>query len=125
MEEEMTLMLSGETVTTTLEMLLFLTVGDSMLPTYEPDTLLFAYNPNEPGHTFEDVKVGDVVVVRNDEDEEYEDNIIHRVIDVETDEDGERYLVLMGDNNDNPIEDLDFPVYEERFRGVVVVTRYG
>ena len=103
-------------------MVLVLVSGTSMVPTFDDGDLIFRYEPNEIGHTFEDVKVGDIVVV--DSGSEEVGIVTHRVIDIEEggeddDDDDNRYLVLKGDNNDNPIEDVDFPIYSENFRGII------
>jgi signal peptidase I len=113
-------------VTELSTIILLVVAGNSMFPTYEEGKLLFA----DSSVAFEDIKVGDIIAftmiltekqVIETTAETTRTTIVHRVMDiVETDQDDKRYLITIGDNNENPIEGIDFPIYEEHYRGKVM-----
>ena len=69
------------------------------------------------GHaSFEDVKVGDIIVF--DQPKDHDKVIVHRVVAVVDDD--PKTLRTKGDNNQASIPGTDFPVTEEEYIGTVV-----
>ena len=76
------------------------------------------------GHaSFEDVKVGDIIVF--DQPKDHKKVIVHRVVAVVDDD--PKTLRTKGDNNQASITGTDFPITEEEYIGTVVhlITQVG
>jgi len=69
------------------------------------------------GHTsFEDVKIGDIIVF--DRPKDHDKVIVHRVVAVV--DDNPKTLRTKGDNNQNSIVGTDYPITKEEYIGTVV-----
>ena len=96
------------TIIMTLEFILILIVGVSMSPTYAENSMLWACSAASDGCGFEDVRVGDVISFASGSGP-----VVHRVIDIDT-EDG--ILITQGDNtitNPEPIAEVDYVTADE------------
>lgn len=94
-------------------------VGRSMLPTFQLGDMIVIRN--DSGFSFDDVKIGDVIVFRTRDPEFQYNNIsTHRVVSMYTDRLlGEKVLVTKGDNNKMPEPLLDYPILSEQYIGKV------
>lgn len=70
------------------------------------------------GGSWEDLRVGDIIVFNRPEGEDRV--IVHRIIDIDVDSDGDRVVRTKGDNNPAPIPGTDYPIREDDYIGRVV-----
>src|SRR5687767_1289094 len=96
------------------EIVQFEVTSASTEPTYQIGEMM-AYNTSV---TFESIEEGDVIVV--DATDVIGKYVSHRVIDIDTSEDGSRVVTTQGDNNDISIEGVDTDITADRFIAKVV-----
>lgn len=91
----------------------------SMEPFFYPDDMLLISNST----TFDDLRIGDVIVFKKPSDISI--SIIARIIDIQTDTGSERIITTKGDANPSPIPGTDFPIKKDNYIGKVisVITR--
>jgi signal peptidase len=70
------------------------------------------------GGSWGDLKVGDIIVFNRPDGEDRV--IVHRIIDIDVDSDGDRTVRTKGDNNPAPIPGTDYPIREDDYIGRVV-----
>ncbi|MEP0823856.1 MAG: signal peptidase I [Nitrososphaera sp.] len=70
------------------------------------------------GGSWEDLKVGDIIVFNRPEGEDRV--IVHRIVDIDIDSDGDRVIRTKGDNNPASIPGTDYPIREDNYIGRVV-----
>jgi signal peptidase len=82
-----------------------------MEPTFQPNDIVVV----DFDFGFEDVNVGDIIVFERPEGRDR--TIIHRVISIDHDADGNRVLTTKGDGNPLPIPGTDYPITEDLYIG--------
>lgn len=70
------------------------------------------------GGSWGDLKVGDIIVFNRPDGEDRV--IVHRIIDIDEDSDGDRTIRTKGDANPSSIPGTDFPIKEDDYIGRVV-----
>jgi signal peptidase len=70
------------------------------------------------GGSWGDLRVGDIIVFNRPDGEDRV--IVHRIIDIDTDGDGDRTIRTKGDANPSPIPGTDYPITEDDYIGRVV-----
>jgi signal peptidase len=70
------------------------------------------------GGSWGDLKVVDIIVFNRPDGEDRV--IVHRIIDIDVDSEGERTIRTKGDANPSPIPGTDFPIKEDDYIGSVV-----
>jgi signal peptidase len=70
------------------------------------------------GGSWEDLKVGDIIVFNRPDGEDRV--IVHRIAEIDLDADGERVVRTKGDNNPASIPGTDYPIREDDYIGRVV-----
>ena len=91
--------------------------SESMQPSLEVGDV--AVISNGPGFSFEDARIGDIIVFHTDDAGGRV--IIHRIIELYKDsQTGERLIKTKGDNNPESYEGFDYPIREQDYFGKVV-----
>lgn len=86
----------------------------SMEPTLKVNDVLVVRD----GGSWDDLKVGDIIVFNRPDGEDRV--IVHRIIDIDEDADGDRTVRTKGDNNPSSIPGTDYPIREDDYIGRVV-----
>jgi signal peptidase I len=94
--------------------------SESMTPTFKKGDLVIIRNDLGFG-SFHDVKIGDVIVFFTHDPEFIEEGsvVMHRVVTMYRDLDGNKVLVTKGDANQIPEPLLDYPIREQDYKGKV------
>lgn len=93
--------------------------SNSMVPTLEVNDVLVVRN----GGSWDNLKVGDIIVFDRPDGEDRV--IVHRIIDIDENSDGERVVRTKGDANPASIPGTDYPIREENYIGIVVYVMPG
>ena len=95
---------------------IWLVASDSMSPLLTMGDVVAV----EKNVTFENVRIGNIVVFKEPVPSEEESNaIISRVIEILTDPHRNAVLLTKGDANSGSIPGIDFPIYKNNFIGLV------
>lgn len=86
----------------------------SMEPVLKVNDVLIVRN----GGSWGEIKVGDIIVFNRPNGEDRV--IVHRIIDIDEDADGERTIKTKGDANPSSIPGTDYPIKETDYIGRVV-----
>jgi len=104
----------------------YVVASESMVPVLKVGDLLIVQHAtmgsNAPA-SFNDLKIGDIIVFRSPgiiEDTGQREVIVHRVADIQTDSHGERIITTKGDANDASIPGVDNPIRVQQYVGKVV-----
>lgn len=92
----------------------FIASSRSMEPYLYPNDLFLVSNST----SFKELSVGDVIVFKKPSDISVV--IVARIIDIQSDPDGERTVTTKGDANPSPIPGTDSPIKKENYLGKVV-----
>jgi signal peptidase len=104
----------------------YVVASESMVPVLKVGDLLIVQHAtlgsNSPA-SFNDLKIGDIIVFRSPgiiEDTGQREVIVHRVADIQTGFHGERIITTKGDANDASIPGVDNPVRVNNYIGKVL-----
>ena len=104
----------------------YVVASESMVPVLKVGDLLIVQHAtmgsNAPA-SFNDLKIGDIIVFRSPgiiEDTGQREVIVHRVADIQTGSHGERIITTKGDANDASIPGVDNPVRVNNYIGKVL-----
>jgi len=104
----------------------YVVASESMVPVLKVGDLLIVQHAtmvsNAPA-SFNDLKIGDIIVFRSPgiiEDTGQREVIVHRVADIQTGSHGERIITTKGDANDVSIPGVDNPVRVNNYIGKVL-----
>jgi signal peptidase len=86
--------------------------SESMVPTLNVYDVIIVKN----GSTFNDLKVGDIIVFHSPSD--YDRVIVHRVVKIQNG--SEKIIITKGDNNPASIPGIDYPIGKREYIGKVV-----
>jgi signal peptidase len=86
----------------------------SMIPTLNVNDVLIVRD----GHSFKDLKIGDIIVFNRPEGGDRV--IVHRVAKIETDFEGARVITTKGDANPSIIPGTDYPISADDYIGKVI-----
>jgi signal peptidase len=92
--------------------------SESMVPTLNVGDVVVIRNG--PDFTFDDVKVGDIIVFHTDDGGGR--TIVHRVVEIYYYDlqNGDRLLKTKGDNNPQSYEGFDYPIEKKDYYGKVI-----
>lgn len=93
--------------------------SNSMVPTLEVNDVLVVRD----GGSWDTLKVGDIIVFDRPDGEDRV--IVHRIIDIDENSDGERVVRTKGDANPASIPGTDYPIREDNYIGTVVYVMPG
>lgn len=93
--------------------------SNSMVPTLEVNDVLVVRD----GGSWDTLKVGDIIVFDRPDGEDRV--IVHRIIDIDENSDGERVVRTKGDANPASIPGTDYPIREDNYIGIVVYVMPG
>jgi signal peptidase I len=94
----------------------FYTVAsDSMVPNLIKGDLLII-NPDRS--SFANLKIGDIIVFNSPDGGN--ETIVHRVVQIQTDYQGDRIIRTKGDHNPDSIPDIDSPIREKNYIGKII-----
>ena len=91
----------------------YIVSSGSMIPKLNVNDILVVGD----GNSFNDLKVGDIIVFHRPAGEDKV--IVHRVAEIQTDSRGERVITTKGDANPASIPGTDFPIRQKNFIGMV------
>lgn len=97
----------------------YIVSSGSMIPTLEVNDILMVRN----GGSWDDLKVGDIIVFNRPDGEDRV--IVHRVAEIDERGDGERIVRTKGDANPASIPGTDYPIREDNYIGRVVYVMQG
>ncbi len=86
----------------------------SMVPKLQINDVLVVRD----GGSWDDLKVGDIIVFHKPQGEDRV--IVHRIAEIDVDSDGERVIRTKGDANPASIPGTDFPIREDDYIGKVI-----
>lgn len=86
----------------------------SMEPTLKVNDIVVA----DTGVPFEDLREGDIIIVKKPDGSDR--TIVHRVVAIDTDPEGNIVITTKGDANPGPIPGTDFPITSGLYIGKVV-----
>lgn len=91
----------------------------SMIPTLEVNDVLVVRD----GGSWETLQIGDIIVFDRPDGEDRV--IVHRVVEIDENRDGERIIRTKGDANPASIPGTDYPIRKENYIGKVVYVMQG
>jgi signal peptidase len=97
----------------------YIVSSGSMIPTLEVNDILMVRN----GGSWDDLKVGDIIVFNRPDGEDRV--IVHRVAEIDELGDGGRVVRTKGDANPASIPGTDYPIREDNYIGRVVYVMQG
>ena len=92
----------------------YIVSSGSMVPVLNVNDILVVGD----GNSFNDLKVGDIIVFHRPAGEDRV--IVHRVAEIQTDSKGDRVITTRGDANPASIPGTDFPIRQPNFIGKVL-----
>jgi signal peptidase I len=96
---------------------IYLIPSESMLPSLNVGDVVVIRNGQ--GFSFEDLKVGDIIIFHTDDAGGR--TIVHRIVEIYTDAtSGERLVKTKGDNNPISYENFDYPIKQQDYYGKVI-----
>jgi signal peptidase len=107
---------------TTADIQFFVVVSESMRPKLNTGDIV-TINPSTDRNTsFASLKIGDIIAfeqTRGAALAESKKIVVHRVLQISENLNGERIVTTKGDANHSPIEFVDFPITKDEFVGKV------
>ena len=107
---------------TTADIQFFVVVSESMKPNLNTGDIVII-NPNtNPNISFARLKIGDIIAFEEPKEEAHAESkkiVVHRVLQISENQNGERIVTTKGDANRSPIEFVDFPITKDEFVGKV------
>ena len=104
----------------------YVVFSDSMLPNLNTGDIVLVAKEDSGITSFDILKIGDIIVFTHQpsssQDTELTRAIVHRVVGIEIDSNGERVIRTKGDANPQSIQGLDFPITKENYVGKVTHT---
>lgn len=104
----------------------YVVFSDSMLPNLNTGDIVLVAKGDSSISSFDILKIGDIIVFahepRTSQESELTRTIVHRVVGIEIDSNGERVIRTKGDANPQSIQGLDFPITKENYVGKVTRT---
>ena len=104
----------------------YVVASESMVPDLKVGDLLIVQHANIGSNapaSFNDLKIGDIIVFRSPgiiEDTGQREVIVHRVADIRIGSHGERIIITKGDANDASIPGVDYPIRVSNYIGKVL-----
>lgn len=99
----------------------YVVASGSMVPVLNINDLIVVWG-KDTSTSFDNAKVGDIIVFRAPDPIEENKTIVHRVAQVLNDPDGNKVIRTKGDANPYSIPGVDFPITKENYVGKVVFT---
>lgn len=104
----------------------YVVFSDSMLPNLNTGDIVLVAKEDSGITSFDLLNIGDIIVFTHQpsssQDTELTRAIVHRVVGIEIDLNGERVIRTKGDANPQSIQGLDFPITKENYVGKVTRT---
>jgi signal peptidase I len=96
----------------------YILIGDSMYPNIRSNDGVVV----DTHFPFNNLNVGDIIVFNSYDTTNTRQHIIiiHRVVQIINDEQGDRIIMTKGDANPDSIPGIDYPVFQENYIGKVV-----